>query len=193
MVRTSPCPETIRDAGEDRDLIEACLRGDSDALDRFYRDHVAAVRRMVRLQVADAATVEDLVHDTFVRALELLTRFRNEARLDVWLRGIALNLARTDRDRRRRRRRLLAATAEPDDAAPDLEGQTDGRRALHSLRTLLSRLPDEERIAFVLRRLEQLSLQEVADVTGAGVSTVSDRARRATDKLRAWLAEEERR
>ncbi len=141
---------------------------------------------MARLHASHAAVTEDLVHDTFVRALELTSRYRGEAPLGVWLRGIAFNLARTERRRRARRAGLLRRHALPAPVAP----APDERGALQAVEKLLVRLPEPEREAFCLRSVQRLSLEEVSTLLGMAVSTVSDRDRRAKAKLRAWMMEE---
>jgi len=175
-------------ASDDGALVSASLAGDAAAMRSMYEEHHAAVRRMVQLAAPDGASVEDLVHDTFVRALERLRSYRGDAPLGVWLRGIALNLTRTERDRRRRRKRLLDARSP--DQADDPEAQAASRIALERLRRLLQRLSEDEREAFVLRRIENLSLQEIVAITGAADSTISDRVRRAAQKLEGWMKEE---
>lgn len=178
----------VKPPSDDGVMVAACLAGDARAMRSLYETHHAAVRRMVQLAAPDGVVVEDLVHDTFVRALERLGSFRGDAPLSVWLRGIALNLTRTERDRRRCRKRLLDARAPVE--AGDPEAQAASRLALERLRRLLLRLSDDEREAFVLRRIENLSLQQVVAITGVADSTISDRVRRAADKLERWMKEE---
>ncbi|MEM6991955.1 MAG: sigma-70 family RNA polymerase sigma factor [Myxococcota bacterium] len=173
-------------------LVQRLVDGQAEAMHELYRAHHAAVRRMVRLQVGPGGVVEDLVQDTFVRAIEQVHRYRADAPLGVWLRGIALNLARTERSRARRRRGLLRDHAPALPTATDPEAQTDSRRALQSLLVLMERLPSAEREAFALRSVEKVPLQEAAEIVGCPVSTLSDRDRRAQAKLRAWIAEEGR-
>ncbi|MCR9161488.1 MAG: sigma factor-like helix-turn-helix DNA-binding protein [Nannocystaceae bacterium] len=57
--------------------------------------------------------------------------------------------------------------------------------------TLVARLPNDEREAFTLRSVQRLSLDEVSALLGVAVSTVSDRDRRARQRLRAWMREED--
>lgn len=173
-------------------LAQRLVDGEAEAMQEMYRLHHAAVRRMVRLHVGSGATVEDLVQDTFVRAIEQIAGYRGDAPLQIWLRGIALNLTRTERSRARRRRGLLERNA-PDapPAAADPEAQTQSRRALQSLLALMERLPEAEREAFAVRSVEKIPLEEAAKIVGCPVSTLSDRDRRAQTKLRAWIAQEQ--
>jgi RNA polymerase sigma-70 factor, ECF subfamily len=181
-------------AEDGRALAEACQRGDPEALRTLYEQHHAAVARVVRLYGPTTTEAdEDLVHDTFVTALEKLPGFRGESSLQTWLRGIALNVARSRRAKLGRRRRLLDRQPPlPLSASDQIETQADSRRALARLCTLLERLPQVEREAFVMRRVERLSLDEVAAQTRSPISTVGDRVNRAERTLRAWLEEEQR-
>ncbi len=168
-------------------LAQRCLAAEPAAVEELYRDHVVAVRSMARLHASAASATDDLVHDTFVRALELLPRYRGEAPIGVWLWGIAFNLARTERRRSMRRRGLLRRHALPPVHTPPAP---DDRSPLRRLQGLIVRLADPEREAFCLRSVQQLSLQEASALLGTSVSTVSDRDRRAKQKLRAWMEEE---
>lgn len=197
LARLSPCmvsqthpaelgaAEPIAVASGDAELAQRCADGDSDAVELLYRAHSPAVRAMARLHASHAAATDDLVHDTFVRALELMPRYRGEAPMGVWLRGIAFNLARTER--RRVARRAVLLRRHPPQLAP--AAAPDGRAALQALDSLLDRLPGPEREAFCLRSVQHLSLEEVSTLLGVAVSTVSDRDRRAKDKLRRWMKE----
>lgn len=181
--------EPVTDArphAADVEAAERCAAGDADAISTLYRAHAASVRAMTRLHASEGVA-DDLLHDTFVRALELMPRYRGEAPLGVWLRGIAFNLARTQRRRASRRAVLLQRNA----LTPAPSPAPDERTALQTLDILAAKLPDAEREAFYLRSVQRLSLDEVAALVGVAVSTVSDRDRRAKAKLRAWLEEEE--
>lgn len=168
-------------------LARRCASGEADAVEQLYREHRASVHSMARLHASQPSTTDDLVHDTFVRALELLPRYRGDAPMGAWLRGIAFNLARTERRRSLRRFGLLRRHALPPAHIP---ARPDGRGPLRVLEQLIFRLPEPEREAFCLRSLQELSLGEVSALLGTSVSTASDRDRRAKQKLRAWMEEE---
>ncbi|MEM6293421.1 MAG: RNA polymerase sigma factor [Myxococcota bacterium] len=176
-------------ASEDIDvqLAKRCLEGDEAALRQLYDQNVAAVHRMVRLNAGLGTSTDDLVQDTFVRALELLPRYRGDARLAIWMRGIALNLCRTQRRTAWRRRLLRRRVLPPADASTSAEPEC--RVELQQLLTQLEALPATEREAFVMCRVEQLSLADAAAVIGASKSTIGDRVQRADAKLRTQLAE----
>ena len=170
----------------DLQLAARCLEGEERALRRLYERNVAAVHRVVRLNAGPDTSVDDLVQDTFVRALELLPRYRGDARLAVWLRGIALNLCRTQRRTAWRRRLLRRRVLPPADARTITEPEC--RLELQQLLTQIRALPDAEREAFVMCRVEQLSLADASTVIGAPKCTIGDRVQRADAKLRSRLA-----
>ncbi|MGH1342641.1 MAG: RNA polymerase sigma factor [Nannocystales bacterium] len=173
---------------EDWAVAQRCAAGDAAAVEELYRAHATSVRSMARLHASQPAVIDDLVHDTFVRAIELLPRYRGDSPLGVWLRGIAFNLARTERRRSLRRFGLLRRHGLPPSHAP---AAPDERSPLETVTRLVARLSEADREAFCLRSLQQLSLDEASALLGVSGSTVSDRDRRAKQKLRAWLEEEE--
>ena len=105
----------------------------------------------------------------------------------MWLRGIARNLARTERSRNARRWGILQRNAPAESARVDAEAQVEVRSAFRQLATLMDRLPEVDREAFALLSVEQLSLEEAAAITGCATSTLSDRNRRAGRRLKAWF------
>lgn len=176
----------------DLDLARRCVAGNATALRELYAAHRASVRRILLLHARRDQGIEDLLHDTFVCALERLHRYRGDAPLGAWLRGIALNLARADRTRRTRRAGILEGKTPLVVEAPDPEAHVEVRSAFRQLLSLMDRLPDGEREAFALLSVQQLSLEEAAALSGCAVSTLSDRNRRAQKTLKAWFEDEQR-
>lgn len=187
-------PGTICMASEtaDLDLARRCAAGDPTALRELYAAHRASVHRIVQLHAQRGHGVEDLVHDTFVCALERLHRYRGEAPLGVWLRGIALNLARSQRARATRRAGILKGNTPLVTEGPDAETHVEVRSAFRQLLSLMDRLPETDREAFALLSVQQLSLEEAAALSGCAVSTLSDRNRRAQRSLKTWFEDENR-
>ncbi len=132
--------------------------------------------------------MEDLAQDVFVIAFQRLNRFDGRASLETWLHGIAINVAR-NHWRKRTRRRDLAGQAKA--ALPGAElSASEGlerEQAVARLYEALARLPDREREAFVVRVIEQTPLAQAAEVLGAALSTISERATRAERAIREHL------
>jgi RNA polymerase sigma-70 factor, ECF subfamily len=138
--------------------------------------------------------VDDLVQETWLRVLERGRSYDGRSRFEPWLFTIARNLA-IDHMRKKR----VFSIDSNDSAEPDLEALApvskapspfeqaarteDARRLAHSLETL----EPNYREALVLRFQEDLSLQEMAEVLGASVSTVSSRIYRGLAALRAQM------
>jgi RNA polymerase sigma-70 factor (ECF subfamily) len=121
--------------------------------------------------------VEDLVQDSFVQALTSLHRLEDPARFSSWLGSIVVRTAHKKLRRRRVRRRIGITATEPidldrlvsDDAPPDVVAD------VHAIYRLVDRLPDEQRIALILRRVQGMTQKEVAEAMGLSVATVKRR------------------
>lgn len=159
-------------------LIEA-RDGDRDAFADAVRLAAPSVERFVRAAV-DAADLDDVVQDTFVRAWGSLHRFRVESTGMTWLLAIGRRAA-ADAVRRSVRRRELqtrVASLRPADlAAPDT-GRAD-------LDDLVARLTPERRDAFVLTQVVGLAYDEAAAVCGVPIGTIRSRVARARADLAA--------
>lgn len=155
--------------------------------DRVFYEHAPPLLAFLAYRLGDRAAAEDVLADTFERALRKRRRFdprRGDAK--AWLYAIALNLVR-DRARRaavEERALAKAAITEHDidrDPARDIElRQTVGEA--------LGVLTDEEREAVALRYGADLTVPEIAKLLGLPLSTVEGRVYRALRKLRAELA-----
>ncbi len=175
-----PTPEF----GDTPELIDACRRGDRDALEQLLRAHARDVERLVVRLVGPGADAEDLVQLVMMAAVSAFPRFRGEASVRTWLARIAVNVVREHlrRPERRRRVSLELVTDEPvSDAAP-ADQQIDHRRRLERLYHHLNALPAKQRIAFVLHVFEGRPVDEIAALMSATVAATKSRvflARRA--------------
>lgn len=146
-------------------------------------DHAALVR-IARCLVRDAADADDLVQDALVIALE---GGRTDAVIDrAWVRGVMRNLARRSwRDRRRRRRRETRV-ASPDRLADSTNevAKVETRRALSQS---ISVLPDDYRVPLLMQYMDGLTPQAIAHEMGLSPSTVRTRLQRGRDRLRRQL------
>src|SRR5690606_28692687 len=155
--------------------------------------------RAARAVLRNDAEAEDVVQETYVKAFTRLDSFEGKAAFSTWLTRIALNEAF---GRRRRKKALegldAAEQAEsrgaelipfPGAAAPLSPEAATGRRAMHAmLEELIDALPDPFRVVFVLRKIEELSTEEVAADLGLNPATVKTRLFRARRLLREAIA-----
>ena len=178
----------------DRAAVDDARAGDSGAFEALVLRYQARIVNYASAMVRDAGAAEDVAQETFVRAWRGLGRFRGESSFRTWLYRIATNVARTHLDRRGRQARIadrsLDDEAEPLQAgdvpspAPDPETSLVAREAIDRA---LAELPDELRLALVLRDVEGLDYQEIAGVTGAPIGTVESRIFRARRRMRTLL------
>jgi len=190
----APCPARDADPTPAAETL-ARLAGGGDArafaalVDRYHARCVRFARNM-GLPPEDA---EEAVQDAFVRVHRALPRFRDGARLEPWLFRVLANRCRTTRARARWRRAMsdgdaaLAGHAAPDDTAAAAEAEALRDVVARALATL----PAEQREAFLLRHVEQLSYDDIARATGVRLSTLRMRVKRACDAVRARLRPEE--
>ena len=189
-------PDAGREAAPDPDraAVDAAAAGDAGAFETLVLRYQARIVNYASALVHDAGVAEDVAQETFVRAWRGLGRFRGESAFRTWLYRIAANVARTELDRRGRRTRIadrsLDDEAEPLQAgdvpspAPDAETALATREAIDRA---LAELPDDLRLALVLRDVEGLDYKEIAGVTGAPMGTVESRIFRARRRMRALL------
>jgi RNA polymerase sigma-70 factor (ECF subfamily) len=147
--------------------------------------HLDAGYNLARWLMRDEQDARDVVHDAFVRAL----RARGEVEhVKTWFLAIVRNTAFTAL---RRRPSLDVAPEELVSELPALDADPELRALvtedLESVRACLMRLPEEQREVFVLREIEELSYQELADLLAVPIGTVMSRLSRARTKLVSML------
>ncbi len=181
-----------RDAAWHAATVARVLAGDTGA----YGDIVALYRprciRYARRMLGDQDEAEDVAQEAFVRAFRSLARCEDPGRFGAWLFSILLNRCRTTLEKRSRWDRLLARDA--DNAEPWIGPDAEGSGAeigfsLEQVEAALQHLSTEQREAFLLKHVEEMSYEEISALTGTGVSALKMRVSRARDLLRAKLAE----
>lgn len=174
-------------AGDDRRLCEAAAGGDRNAFEELYRRHADAVyRRMTRL-VGPVAEREDLVQHVFFDAYRALPGFRGEAAFSTFLYRIVVNVAY---DHLRKRKHLTLGDEELATlVAPGLSPEAAAREREQMARALrcLAALKPQKRIAYVLRVVEGLSLDEIGVLVGANAPAVGQRVKHAQRELEAMV------
>ncbi len=159
----------------------------AEDFERLFADHAAPLLAFLSYRTSDRALAEDLVAETFERALRARRRFdRRKASEKTWLYSIALNCVR---DHARRRKAEHRAYERAPDLArvPDTEEMLGAIDDRDSLGRALQALSVEEREAVALRYGAALTVPEIAKLTHEKLSTVEGRVYRALRKLRAEL------
>ncbi|PVE23598.1 RNA polymerase sigma factor [Microvirga sp. KLBC 81] len=200
-MQTAAVAATGLDGLDDRALVERARKRDGTAVRLIMQRHNRRLYRVARSVLHDDAEAEDVVQETYVRAFTHLDGFRGESQLSTWLTRIALNEALG----RLRRRRLTVGLKDIDaikdqgetcviylpTARQDSDPEAAATRA--EVRRLLERavdqLPDPFRMVFVLRDIEEMSIEETASHLGLRPETVKTRLHRARRLLRQSLHE----
>jgi RNA polymerase sigma-70 factor (ECF subfamily) len=186
------------DALQDADIVRMALQRDEGAFRIIMQRHNRRLYRCARSIVRDDHEAEDIVQEAYVNAFSNLASFRGDSSLATWLTRIARNEALARVRRRRPTVELAALDADDRDKAqiipfPLMAMHTDPERtaAQREIRRLIERaiddLPEPFRVVFVMREIEDMSVEEAADFLGLRQVTVKTRLHRARRLLRKAL------
>lgn len=186
----APDPPRMSHERTDEELMLAYAAGDIAAFETLYARHRGPLYRFIVRGISPRATADECFQDTWGRVVAARARYRPEAKFGTWLYQIAQRLM-IDQYRRVRPQVSL----DEDDSPLHLAGdeQDKPEQALsrfeeqRRLQQALAELPDEQRLVLQLRLEQELSLEEIGEITGVGRETVKSRLRYAMDKLRARL------
>lgn len=186
-------------ASDEASLIRRVAEGDRSAFESLMRRHNRRLYRLARATLRDAKEAEDALQDAYLQVWRSIGQFRGDAALFTWLSRLVLNvcLARLRRDSRRQNVvNMVQATSTPEaEHVPAAESdRPDQTLARGQLRELLERkldaLPEGFRVVFVLRSVEDMSVEETALALDIPQATVRSRHFRAKSLLRDALAQE---
>jgi RNA polymerase sigma-70 factor, ECF subfamily len=165
--------------GDAEDLIAAALAGDRVALGAFIRETQADVWRYCAY-LGRGLETDDLVQETYLRALRALPKYQGRAPARVWLLGIARRVcADAIRSAQRRRRIDMLLTRVPAHH-PDIAGHV-------TLIAIVSVLPREQRDALVLTQVIGVSYDEAAQICSVPIGTIRSRVARGREGLQRQL------
>lgn len=198
-LRSAPA-DPLRD---DEVLADHVRAREPGAWERLMRRYNRRLYRVARSMLRNDAEAEDALQDAYLRAFRAMAGFRGEASLSTWLNRIVVNECMTRLRRQARRDNIVPIVAlgmddlqEEGSMAEDPcaagEERPDDALGRAELRALLERkidgLPQDFRTVFVLRALEEMSVEEVAELLHIPPATVRSRFFRARAQLREALA-----
>ncbi|MCD9086691.1 RNA polymerase sigma factor [Stenotrophomonas sp. SY1] len=184
--------DTAVQAPTDETLMLAYADGDSDAFAQLYARHRARLFHFLLGQLRDRSLAEELFQDVWQKMIHARAGWKPEAAFATWLFRIAHNRL-NDHWRAARHRPAAPEDADErtarlaDNHTPELLADEQAQRL--QLRQALAELPPEQQEVVILRLEQELSLEEIGQITGVGRETVKSRLRYAMDKLRARLSE----
>ena len=178
---------------KDNSLVERVQRGDKVAFEMLFTKYQRRVSRLVARFVRSEAEVEDVVQESFIKAYRALAKFRGDSAFYTWLYRIAVNTAKNH---------LVAASKRPislsqfeknddddfeedrfisDSATPEAELIT--KQIGEAVNKTMDELPADLREAIMLREIEGMSYEDIADAMGCPIGTVRSRIFRAREAI----------
>jgi RNA polymerase sigma-70 factor (ECF subfamily) len=194
--------EAARAAAEDahdKALMARIAAGDHDALRELIERHQGAVYGTISKMLGDPVEAQDLAQQVFVRVYRAAESYRAVAQFRTWMFTIVRNLVFNEH-RRRSRATLIPLHAPDADASgnpagldlPDTAEKSPGERALEremmaAIDRAILALPDQQRLAIVLRRYDEFSYEEIAAILKTSVPATKSLLFRARETLRKAL------
>jgi RNA polymerase sigma-70 factor (ECF subfamily) len=185
----------------ERALIAGLRERDEDAFTEMVREHKDKVFNLVFRMVGNRAEAEDVAQEVFIAVFKNIDQFRGDAKFSTWLYRVAANHCKNRIKYLSRR----PTSAHDLDALPEqhladggrapLQSHVDqpdaileGREAEALIQQALAALDEDHRLLILLRDVEELSYQEIADITGLAEGTVKSRLHRARMQIKELLA-----
>ena len=172
----------------DASVVVRVLAGDSRAYAILVARYRAQFARYAVRMLGTREDAEEALQDAFVRGFRSLARCDDPERFGAWLFRILANRCRTAGTRRgRREKTFVRDELALLDAAEEHPAERNAWR--EEIQRALMRLDDDHREAFLLKHVEELGYEEIAELTGVGVSALKMRVKRACERLRVLLQE----
>ncbi len=175
-----------------RELIEQAQAGDIEAFEKIYRAASGLVYSVALRVTGNRQEAEEITQDVFVKIYRSIRDFRFESSFKTWAYRIAMNTAlnaykRMARDMHRREDfdTVIETRAADTDTVKELVGQEERQQRETLLESLLTLLNPDQRACIVLREIEGLSYEEIAQVLRVNINTVRSRLKRARETLLA--------
>ena len=190
-------PNQVSEREIDQALVERVQKGDKAAFELLVAKYHRKIIRLVSRLVRDAAEVEDVTQEAFIKAYRALPQFRGESAFYTWLYRIAVNTAKNHlATQGRRAPTSTEANAEEAETFAEADQLRDintpesmlmSKQIAQTVNTAMEALPDELRTAITLREIEGLSYEEIAEAMGCPIGTVRSRIFRAREAIASRL------
>jgi len=175
------------------ELIGRCLRNEGGAFRQLVEEHQRYVFSLAFRVLRDEDDARDVVQETFIRVWKNLHAYDMRAKFTTWLYTITVNLTSDMLKSKTRRRRWLLApeTAESQNSAATMEEEMNivNRDLAAKIKELAGSLPPKQQLVFVLRDLQDLTVNEVAQILSMSTNTVKTNLCYARKFIRAHMQE----
>lgn len=194
---TMPVTALAIDQTSDRVLMQRFQAGEDRVFETLLQRYQAPLYTFILRMLGDPVGSKDILQETFMRVWEHRDSYREIAQFSTWLYTIAANLVRSEM-RKRKLRRWLPLGPQSNEDMPEIDPPSDDfspEELAHStglrdqINKALKQLPSEFREAVILRDINDLAYNEIADVLGVPVGTVKSRVNRGRARLQELLRE----
>jgi RNA polymerase sigma-70 factor (ECF subfamily) len=181
----------------DAELVLRVQRGDKRAFDLLVLKYQRKIMRLLARMIREPSEIEDVTQEAFIKAYRALPQFRGESAFYTWLYRIAINTARNWQVANNRRPVSANNNESEDgetfdqlDSLSDLstpESLMASKQVVETVNTAIAALPEELRAAIVLREIEGMSYEDIAQSMGCPIGTVRSRIFRAREAIASQL------
>jgi RNA polymerase sigma-70 factor (ECF subfamily) len=169
------------------DLTKRCRRIEFSEFEKLLRECQDRIYNLCRYMMRDPQEAQDAAQDAFLKAFKSLGDFRPEASLYTWLYRIAVN---TCLDYKKKKRSMPVINELGEDrpsAEPSPDKVYESKEISEAIQWAIQKLPKKLRLAIVLREIDGLSYEEIAEILAISIGTVKSRISRAREELRRIL------
>jgi RNA polymerase sigma-70 factor (ECF subfamily) len=170
---------------DDFSLIQRFIEGDESTFRTLVLRHKDKVRNIIFLMLQSSDSVDDIAQEVLITVYRNLKSFRFEAQFSTWLYRITVNKCKDHL--RKIKIRSIFTTIKDDEQDPSYTPSTENKDVSEIVHKAISQLPDKLRVPLVLKDIEGLSYQEIAETVNCEIGTVKSRIFRAREGLRILL------
>ncbi len=179
---------SARTEQDDAELVAASQAGDQDAFAQLVQRHQRRVFNLVFRMLQQYEEANEITQETFLAAWQGLPTFRGDSRFSTWLYRIAYNCCLKQLEQRRRDKALqLAMQTEQISAHEQINNELEAHDCQSLVREHLSMLPAKYRIVLVLRHLQDMTYEEMAEILTMPIGTIKTHLFRARNLLKERL------
>ncbi len=182
----------------DAELVARVQEGDKRAFDLLVLKYQRKIMRLLARMLRDPDEVEDVAQETFVKAYRALPQFRGDSAFYTWLYRIAINTARNWQAASGRRPNTISNVIDTEEGETfnQIDNLTDistpeslmaSRQIVETVNRAIDALPEELRTAIMLREIEGMSYEDIAQAMDCPIGTVRSRIFRAREAIAAQL------
>ncbi|MEI9476097.1 MAG: sigma-70 family RNA polymerase sigma factor [Deltaproteobacteria bacterium] len=189
--------DIVDDTPPSEDLMARIAKGDEDAFEILVDRHQTSILSLIYRFVGDRTQAKDLAQEVFLRVWQTAKTYEPKAKFTTWIYRITVNLCLNELKSARSRRWLPFHRYDEDegnsieetlsDGSPTAEDRLLARERSRQISDALQSLPSNQRMVLILKRYDDLSYQEIAQILGCSVSAVESLLVRAKRNLQEKL------